>query len=372
MDVIDLLSDLIRIPSVCGQEATIAHFIADWLGKNKLPVEMFDVKPNRPNVLVRLKGEEPGPCVLLNGHMDTVETGHNWVHDPFGAEVEEGRMYGRGALDMKGGLSCILWTAAALRREGLPRRGELLVTAVVDEEAISRGTYALIQRNLTKGMDFAMIPEPTNLKVVTAHRGRAVFDVRVRGKPAHSMRPEDGVNAIEMAAVLIQALRRIQSPRHPKIGAATVNTLKIEGGQEEVMLVPDQCRIVIDRCLVPGYTVDAALADLRRLINEIDIDAEASLAVRETPLSEPFEISDDDPHVRLVMEAASGILEKPAEIGFHDGPCDSCLLVSQGGIPTIEFGPAGPGLHQPDEYVELDSVKKTAAVYHSVLSRIFA
>jgi acetylornithine deacetylase/succinyl-diaminopimelate desuccinylase family protein len=371
-DVVDLLSNLIRIPSICGKEETIAHFIADWLGKNKLTVEMIDVKPNRPNVLVKLKGEAPGPRVMLNGHMDTVELGRNWVHDPLGAEIENGKMYGRGALDMKAGLSCIMWAVAALRGEGLPKRGELIFAAVVDEEVVARGTYALIQTNLTKGVDFAMVPEPTDLKVITAHRGRAVFNVRVHGKSAHSSRPGDGINAIENAAALIHAFGRIHGPLHPKIGAATINTLKIEGGQEEVMLVPDNCRIVIDRCLVPGYTVDAALGDLCHLINEIGIDAEAELPARETPFCEPFEIPDDDPHVQLIAETASRILEKKAEISFHDGPCDSCLLVNQGKIPTIEFGPAGYGLHQPDEYVQLESVRKTAAVYHSVLSKILA
>jgi acetylornithine deacetylase/succinyl-diaminopimelate desuccinylase family protein len=371
-DVLQLLADLVKTPSVCGQENRIAHYIADWLGKSKLEVEMVDVKPNRPNVVVRLKGKEPGPHVLLNGHMDTVEPGNGWTRDPFGAEVEDGKMYGRGAFDMKAGLACILWVAAALREEGLPRRGELMVTAVVDEEAIARGTYALVQRNLTKDVEFAMIPEPTNLKVITAHRGRAVFEIEVRGKAAHSGWPEHGVNAIEKAAVLVNALPRIRGPHHPTIGDATINTLRIEGGQEEVMLVPDHCRLLIDRCLVPGYTTDAALQDMRRLISEIGIEAEAKLPVRETPFCESFEILDDEPHVQLVMEAATKVLRKRPEMAFHAGPCDSCILVNPGRVPTIEFGPSGSGLHQPDEYVELDSVKKTAAVYHSIMTSMLA
>jgi len=366
-DVLQLLSDLVKTPSVCGQENRIAHYIADWLEKNKLDVEMIDVKPNRPNVVVKLKGEQPGPHVLLNGHMDTVEPGNGWARDPFGAEVEDGRMYGRGSLDMKSGLACILWVASALREEDLPRRGELMITAVVDEETIARGTYALVQRNLTKDIQFAMIPEPSNLKVITAHRGRAVFEIEVRGKAAHSGWPEQGINAIEKAAVLVNALPKIRGPHHPTIGDATINTLKIEGGQGEVMLVPDRCRILIDRCLVPGYTTDEALQDMRRLISEIGIDAEAKLPVRETPFCEPFEILNDDPHGQVVMEAATKVLGKPAETAFHVGPCDSCILVNPGRVPTIEFGPSGSGLHQPDEYVELESVKKTAAVYHSIM-----
>ena len=371
MEVINLLSDLVKIPSVCGQEETIAHFIADWLEKNKLRVEMMDVKPSRPNVVATLEGEEPGPNILLNGHMDTVETGRGWLRDPFGAQVEEERMYGRGSIDMKSGLSCILWAAAVLRQEGLPKRGRLVLTAVVDEEAIARGTYALVKQNVTKDIDFAMIPEPTDLKIVTGHRGRAVFDVQINGKPAHSSRPQDGVNAIEKAGILLTALPKIRGPRHPRMGEPTINTLKIEGGQEEVMLVPDRCRLLIDRCLVPGYTTKDALQDFTQLIAEVGIDAKAKLPTRETPFCEPFEISDNNPHLKLIREVADEVLGKTVDLSFHDWPCDSCILVSEGKIPTMELGPLGYGLHQADEYVQLESVKKVAEVYLGVLRKLF-
>ncbi len=371
-DVVSLLADLVKIPSVCRDESRIADFIADWLEKNRLPVETLEVKPNRPDVITKMKGPKPGPHILLNGHMDTVAPGRGWTRDPFGAEVEDGKMYGRGSYDMKSGLACILWAAAKCKEEGLPKRGEIIVTAVVDEEEIDWGTYALIQKGFTEGIEFAMVSEPTDLKVATAHRGRAVFEVEVRGRAAHSSWPEHGVNAVEKAAVLINALPRIRGPHHPKIGTATINTLRIEGGQEEVMLVPDNCRLVIDRCLVPGYTTDAALEDLRRLITETGIDAEAKLPARETPFCEPFEIPDDDPHVRLVVETATKVLGKPPELAFHGGPCDSCILVNQGRVPTIEFGPSGDRLHESDEYVEIESVRKTAAVYQEILRTVLS
>jgi len=366
-DVISLLTDLVKTPSVCGEEAKIASFIAKWLREHGLLVEILEVKPNRPDVVTRLKGSAPGPRILLNGHMDTVEIGRGWTRDPFGAEVEGGRMYGRGTEDMKSGLAAILWAAAACKEEGLPKRGELIVAAVVDEEAIDWGTYALVQRGLTQGLDFAMISESTGLNVVTAHRGRAVLEVEVHGKAAHSMWPEHGVNAIEKAALLINAFQRIEGPTHPRLGGATINALKIEGGQEEVMLVPDKCRLVIDRCLVPGYSSQAALDDLRRLISEIGIDADAKLSARETPFCDPFEIPDANPHVRKIVEVAAKVIGKTPQIDVHDGPCDSCILVNQGKVPTIEFGPSGGGVHESDEYVELDSVRKTADVYHEIL-----
>jgi acetylornithine deacetylase/succinyl-diaminopimelate desuccinylase-like protein len=194
-----------------------------------------------------------------------------------------------------------------------------------------------------------------------------MFEVDVHGKAAHSMWPEHGVNAIEKAALLLNAFPRITGPTHPRLGGATINALKIEGGQEEVMLVPDKCRLVIDRCLIPGYTSQAALEDLRRLISDVGIDAEARLSARETPYCDPFEIPDDNPYVKQVVEAAAKALGRTPPIEVHEGPCDSCILVNQGKIPTLEFGPTGGGVHEFDEYVEIDSVRKTADVYHEIL-----
>lgn len=371
-DVISLLRSLVKIPSVCGDEAEIAKFIAGWLREKDLPAEMLEARPNRPDVICRLKGREDGPRILLNGHMDTVAVGDGWIRDPFGAEVENGMMYGRGTNDMKSGLACILSAAASCKREGLPNRGELIVTAVVDEEAYDWGTYALIQHGITEGLDFAMISESTDLKVVTAHGGRAVFEIDVQGKAAHSSLPNQGVNAIEKTAVLLNSLQKLAGPQHPKMGTSTVNTLKIEGGQEEVMLVPDRCRVVIDRCLVPGYSSKVALEDLKSLIRQAGIDANAKLLARETPYCDPFEIPDNDNHVQLVVKAATNALGKTPEIDFHGGPCDSCILVKQGHVPTIEFGPTGGQLHQPDEYVEIDSVKKTEAVYKQIIASLLS
>jgi succinyl-diaminopimelate desuccinylase len=370
-DVISLLSELVRIPSVCGQEYRIASFIHDWLRRNDLPAELIPVKPNRPNVIVTLKAPKLGPRIMLNGHMDTVEPGRGWVHDPFGAEIRNGKMYGRGTIDMKSGLACILWAALMCKREGLPKRGELTIAAVVDEEAIDLGTWALIRNGLASGLDFAMVAESTNLQIVTGHRGRVVFEVEVRGRAAHSHWPQRGVNAIDKAAVLLNALHKLPSPTHPTLGSCTLNTLKIEGGQDAVMLVPDRCRLVIDRCLVPGYSSQQALADLTALIHDLEIDAEARLVDRETPFCEPFQIPDNNSHVQLVMDAVSRVLGRKPQTSFHEGPCDSCMLVSESKIPTIEFGPTGGGLHEPEEYVEIQSVKTAAEVYREILKTLF-
>jgi len=362
----------VKIPSVCGEEGRIAGFIAKWLKDEGLPAEMMDVKPGRPNVICRLKGREDGPRLMLNGHMDTVAPGTGWEHDPFGAEIENGRMYGRGTVDMKSGLAAMMSAVAECKAEGLPKKGEVLLAAVMDEEAIDLGSYALVQQGLTEGLDLAMVSEATDLNVVNAHRGRTVFNVVVHGKAAHSMWPDHGVNAISHAATLINTLPNLPSPTHPRMGRSTVNVLKIEGGQEEVMLVADRCRIVIDRCLVPGHSSQDALNDLNRLIMDLGISAEADFFTRETPFCDPFEIPENNESVRTVLEVATKVLGKMPKLDFHEGPCDSCILANQGKIPTLEFGPSGGRLHQPDEYVDLDSVKMTTSFYRELVRTLLS
>ena len=371
-DVISLLGELVKIPSVCGEEGRVAGFIGKWLKDEGLPAETMDVKPGRPNVICRLKGRGNGPRLMLNGHMDTVAPGTGWDHDPFGAEIENGRMYGRGTVDMKSGLAAMMSAVAECRADGLPRRGEVLLAAVMDEEAIDLGTYALVQRGLTDGLDFAMVSEATDLNVVNAHRGRAVFDVVVHGKAAHSMWPDHGVSAIRHAATLINALPNLPSPNHPRMGGSTVNVLKIEGGQEEVMLVADRCRIVIDRCLVPGHDSQKALDELGRLIVGLGIRAEVGFLARETPFCDPFEVKEHGEPTRTVVGVASKVLGKVPKLDFHEGPCDSCILVNQGKVPTLEFGPSGGRLHQPDEFVDLESVKTTTSFYSELIRTLLS
>lgn len=371
-DPISLLSDLVKIPSVCGEEQAVAKFIASWLKDRNLPVEVKEVKPGRPNVISQLWANAKGPSLMLNGHMDTVAPGTGWKHDPFGAEVEDGRMYGRGTVDMKSGLAAILCALADCREEGLPKKGRIIVAAVVDEESLDLGTYDLVKIGMTEGLDFSMVSEATGLNVVTGHRGRAVFDVLVHGRPAHSMWPERGVSAIVNAAILINSLNKLPSPNHARMGRSTVNVLKVEGGQEEVMLVPDRCRILIDRCLVPGHNSKDALLELKTLIKELGIEADSRFIERETPFCDSFEMAEGHEAVRRVVEAATKVLGRVPNLEYHEGPCDSCILVNQGDVPTVEFGPLGGRLHESDEFVDIESVKKTTAVYKQLIRTLLS
>ena len=273
---------------------------------------------------------------------------------------------------MKSGLAAMMSALAECVAEGLPNKGEITLAAVMDEESIDLGSYALVRQGLTDGLDFAMVSEATDLNVVNAHRGRTVLDVIVHGKAAHSMWPNRGESAISNCARLINALPDLPSPTHSRMGRSTVNVLKIEGGQDEVMLVADRCRMVIDRCLVPGHNSQRALEDLKLLVRELGLTADVDFIKRETPFCDPFEIPESHNAVGTVVDVASRVVGSVPKLDFHEGPCDSCILANQGKVPTLEFGPSGGRLHQSDEFVDLESVKKTTSFYKQLIRTLFS
>lgn len=216
----EILKKLIAIPSVTGNEHDIAIYIADYLRQCGVDsVELQPVEGKRLNVVAHLKGEKVGPVVLLTGHMDTVAPGEGWRTDPFKATERDGRIYGRGAADMKGGIAAILVAIrnAAAQREQM--RGEAIIAFVCDEEAYSKGVDALIRSGIRA--DYGIAAEPEWDAVIGAV-GKMLIKVRVYGIAAHGSQPEKGINAVEEGAKFLAALDRLPLGQHPKLGCPTI------------------------------------------------------------------------------------------------------------------------------------------------------
>src|SRR5579859_3808023 len=255
----ELLRQLVAIDSVNPDlvpggagEGNIARFVAEWLKRAGLEVIVDEVAPGRPNIVGIARGSGGGRSLLLNAHMDTVGvTGMERPHDPY---IENNRLYGRGAFDMKGGLAAIMMAGATARRRGL--RGDVIVTAVVDEEFASIGTEAIVRQWRA---DAAIVTEPTELDICTAHKGFAWFTVETQGVAAHGSRPDLGVDAIvEMGKVLVgleelDLALRAASP-HRLLGTGSVHASLIEGGQE-LSSYPERCTLSIERRTIPGETM---------------------------------------------------------------------------------------------------------------------
>lgn len=362
---IKLLRDLVAIDSVnpslvpgAAGEAQIAQAVAAHLRSIGLDIEQQEVAPGRSNVIGVLEGRTPGRSLMLCGHIDTV--GVEGMAAPFDPVERDGRLYGRGSQDMKGGVAAMIDAARHVAQNGGLRAGRLLVAAVVDEEYASLGADALVTRWRA---DAAVVTEPTDLQIAIGHKGFAWFEIETKGRAAHGSRPLDGRDAIlRMGRVLheLEALdRRLQAASpHPLMGTASLHASVIEGGRE-LSSYPDRCALKLECRTVSGETeadvtreIEAILARLRRA----DADFEASL----TPLfARPsYELAADHDLPRALskarQEASAAGGGDPAFVGMSFWT-DAAVLGSAG-IPSVLFGPGGAGLHSVEEYVEVQDV----------------
>jgi acetylornithine deacetylase len=325
-------------------EGEMGRLVAEWLERAGLDVSVEEVAPGRPNVVGVARGRHNGRTLLLNAHLDTVGVaGMERPHEP---RLEDGRLYGRGAYDMKAGLAAAMVAAASLR--GLA--GEVVVAAVCDEEAGGRGTKALLAAG--QRADAAIVTEPTELAVAIAHKGFAGFEIETAGRAAHGSQPELGVDAIlAMGPVMLELAaldRRLRATGgHPLLGTGSLHASVIEGGQE-FSSYPARCLLTGEWRTLPGDDVEP---QLRELIARSAGDAELRLLFS----GAPFEVSAEEEIVGLVQAHAG------TELVGVPYWADSALLAGAG-IPTVLFGPSGGVAHATVEWVELASLERVRDV----------
>lgn len=352
------------VPGGAG-EAEIARLIAGWLRDLDLEVRVEDARPGRPNVVARLPGRRPGrsaggACaagrrgggrsLMLNGHTDTVGTAAMAVppHEP---RREGGRLYGRGAFDMKGGLAAMLWAAAALAAGPRPA-GDVVWAFVADEEHQSAGTEAVLASVRT---DAAVVLEPTGLGLGVAHKGFVWASVETTGRAAHGSRPDLGVDAIAMLGPVLTGIARLDRevlPRrqHPLLGRPSVHASLIRGGQE-LSSYPDRARLDLEWRTLPGdppEAVQAALDEIRRKAQAQHPGFQATVRV---DFHRPgLETPPDHPVAATLRDAAARVLGMPPPLFGAAYWLDAALL-SAAGIPTVFFGTGGEGAHAAVEWV---------------------
>jgi acetylornithine deacetylase/succinyl-diaminopimelate desuccinylase-like protein len=329
------------VPGGAG-EREIASFVADWCAKHGLDVEILGTE-RRPSVVATKRGSGGGRSLLLNGHLDTV--GVSGMEAPFNPRVEGGRLYGRGAYDMKGALAAML--IAATEATGL--RGDVIVTLVADEELASIGTEEMVQQ---VHADAAIVAEPTDLRVAIAHRGFVGFEVETAGVAAHGSRPDLGVDAITKMGPILVALAELDEQlqagsRHPLVGPASLHASLIVGGQE-LSSFPASCVLTGERRTIPGETVAQVEHELRTIAGDAGLRIIAS---RDPLTSEP-----DHEFVELVGRVAEAV-EYVGALFWTDA-----ALIADAGIPTVLFGPAGEGAHARVESVDLASLDRVREV----------
>ncbi len=360
--VVDVLSDLIKIESINpvlvsggSGEAMIARHVADFLKDAGLEARLQEASPGRLSAVGFLRGVGGGKSLMLNGHLDTV--GVTGMEEPFSARVEDGCLYGRGAQDMKGGLAAALLAVEQLAKESR-LKGDVIVAAVADEEHKSLGTRALLADGVKA--EAAIVMEPTELEVVTAHKGFAWAQLETQGRAAHGSRPEDGVDAIALMGRVLGKIEKLQEkldsgPRHPLLGCGSVHASLISGGQE-LSSYPERCRLSLERRLLPGEdaaTLERELAEIISRLSEQDSRFRAQFTMSYAAMA--LETPRESPIAQTLVRCARKVAGSRASFGAQSFWTDAALL-SEAGIPSVLFGPGGAGLHSGVEYVKLDDV----------------
>jgi acetylornithine deacetylase len=366
--VTDLLARLVRINSINPffsegktDEREIAGFVADELRGFGARVEIREPEPGRMSVLGTLPGQGKGRSLLLYAHMDTVGVGG--MAEPFSGEVRDGRLYGRGSYDMKGGLAACLAAARAIAESGVPLAGDLHVLGVADEEVASLG---LLDMLTVCRPDAAIVTEPTELDLCLAHKGFIWIEVETEGRAAHGSRFDLGVDAnLRMGRFLgrLEELERElrRRPGHPLVGPPSLHAGTLRGGTAPSIYAA-QCRLEVERRTVPGETEAGCVAELQALADELAAaDPTFRARVRPTLTRPAFEVAADAPIVQAVTAAASTVLGRtPTALG-HTFWMDASLF-AEAGVETVVIGAHGTGAHADEEWVDVQSVVQLAEI----------
>jgi len=353
-----------------GREEEIASFVAERLSELGLKAWIDRFGNRRANAIGVYRWGE-GERLLLITHLDTVPAGEGWSRPPFSGALLNGRIYGRGAADAKGALAAMLGALKAVIDSEDKLMGELIFAAVADEEADSEGVKRLLSQGLRA--DHAIVGEPTDLQVCTAHKGRLVISAIFRGKSSHSSAPNLGVNAIYAASDFALRLRRISEglPKgHPLLDSATIAPTLIRGGARD-NVIPDQVELIIDRRTLPEEGLIDVVNMLRWEAERVAASWGARAEVRVRRWIPPAETKPFSKIASAALEAVSEVLGVGAEPRGFNATCDMSFLVREAGIPSIILGPGSLAqAHAVDEWISVDQLSAAARIYSRIISKI--
>lgn len=374
--LVGLTSDLVRIPSYCGvpaQETGVAQYIKAYFDKNGIPCEIREVVDGRCNVIALLDSGKLGKTILFNTHMDTVEP--NDMPDPFEPKLTDGQLYGRGTVDPKGMLACIMEAITAVKKTGALEKGKILFTGVIDEEHNSAGTIDTLENGLEA--DGAVIAEATDMEIQTCQRGLEWLKFRFIGKTVHGGFQRQGINAISKAVDFINAMEeklipKVNARTHPLLKESTVNYAVIHGGTQ-LSTVAGECELKLDRRFLPYEDYDAVIGEFRSLLDELaakdptfkcEMSVCEEAAMKDGYLHLPMETAPDHPLVAVMREAVRETLKEEPVMGFMPAWTDGGLLSAYAHIPVVVFGPRdSKTAHSAEEHVTAADLPKTCLIY---------
>lgn len=373
--LIEFTRRLVRIPSVNqpGQgEAAVVAAVVDLVRSWGWEPVVEEVAPGRPNCIIRLTGGEPGRTLLFEGHTDVVTPGdpEEWTHDPFGAEVVNGRIYGRGSADMKGGLAAMLFAARAIEASGtFP--GTIVLGVLCDEEEMMIGVTDFVARGHAREVDGAIVCEPEAGEVCTTQKGAIRLRVDLEGRMAHGAMPHEGRNPIAAATQFITEVGSIEERyqadpgEHPTLGLTYITPTHLTAGSlPQLNVIPSAALLTLDIRTVPGVDHRQILSELGVVADRVSartgVEFTTSVLVDRPPTATPH----DDPIVQAVAAAHTEVTGTEPVYGGVPGTTDGTILWRDAHIPVVVYGPGGKWIaHQADEYVEVSDLVRHAESY---------
>lgn len=372
-----LLEKLVSFPShegIPGQETATATFIYDFFRKEGIDAELIPVVDGRCNIIARLKGSGDGPSLLFTGHTDTVPP-YDIKGNPYEAKILDGKMYGRGVVDMKAGLVCMMLAMAAIKRAGITLSGDLIFAGVIDEEAKSEGTRAYLR--MGELPDAAIVSEPTNMQIAIGHRGLEWFEFTFYGKTVHGGRQKDGINAIQKAMLFLNELEKqlipsIERRIHPIVGNSSMNYGYIKGGTQP-STVAGECILQIDRRWIPGEKFSDIREEYQKILDrlaESDPQFKADFKVMEISdmgdsyIHEAMDTSPEEKIVLAAQDAVKAVMGQVGDLTSFPAWTDGGLINYYGKVPTIILGPGElSSAHSAEEHIEVSALLPAIEIY---------
>lgn len=384
-DVVNLLSNLIEIYSPYFKEEQVMDFVYNWFDERKIPVKYHKYVEEKVtnfkgvNVVGNIKGKEEGPKILLNGHLDTVTITQGWTKEPLKATIEGDKLYGLGALDMKGGCAATMIALERFAKNHKDFKGEIVYTFVSDEEGpYGLGTDATILDGITDGVDFSLVAEPSsgfaNVEfpcLSLGARGGYNYKVNLYGKAAHASNPELGIDAITDAAKLICELEKLELKEDLKLGKGSLAVIETSGGGAACSTA-EKASFTIFRHVVRGEDKDYLVEEIESAAIKANIKSRFEVEFREAPHDEvdgfkPYTVDENNKYIKKFQESIKEVTGTYADIAYFSSIGDFNYLGTRTKAPVFIFGAYGKNYHGADEWVSIDSLVKTSQVIYDFL-----
>lgn len=353
----EFLKEIIGMNTIKTNEIEVADRIEEILSQHGIESEQIEFEPNRTSLIATIEGQEPGPTLAFSGHMDVVPVGTvEWDTDPFVATEKEGRLYGRGAADMKSGVAALLTAAIRIKEAGGPQKGKLKLVFTPAEEEGGTGAEHLVDLGYLKDIDACIIGEPSSVGIIRAHKGVLWTNFTAYGQTAHGSKAELGNNAVERMLEFLTILRErfdLEQAHDELLGNCTVNVTVFNGG-DSVNVVPDKASVDIDIRTVPGQNHEEIYNDFQALIDELqEKDERYKIEMNNIANLLPLRTPDEHPLIQTAQEVIQEVTREDKELSFLEGGTDGSEFVrANPDMVVIILGPGSFDMaHQPNEYV---------------------